>query len=530
MRIRRWLGKALERSTQIASLPLKTVERFVSRGIGLFHFKGGGTKDSWTRKVLLAPFRVLAFPFVLALGVMRSRKPSEILIVLPSLLMLGLLSLIGYRVLFSSDTIQRNYFLGARRAVTNNDLPLALRYFDRIAEKGEMSDQMNHDWAVVLNMSGEEKRADQLLTQIAPDDAEGLPIAHRTRAIRLAGLIEESESSPDQVALDQLHWHLQHAVSGPQTDQVWASYFIHREQPEEAIRYLNTAANEFPQLYFTLANLCEEIGREPERVAALSKARDRFSDTLNRDALNQSARMSLAKTFVELGKDDAAEKVIFTGMQIFKTPQWTRVASDFLVRRSRSNSAPIVKRYEMISRALAVDNQNRSVFDALVGLCRDLKPDDRKVLKSLLLEIVTGDLSSSLAHLCLASQYHEEGSVSEWKWHLQQSRFMDSQFELLASNLAMSFASRPTPDFDWALELIEDCIDTPSGNAEYRVRKAEILLLQGSVEEAVRELNATLESSNGPEKLIYERLSFAYRQIGDLNQARIYASKANEIE
>jgi tetratricopeptide (TPR) repeat protein len=240
--------------------------------------------------------------------------------------------------------------------------------------------------------------------------------------------------------------------------------------------------------------------------------------------------MSLAKTFVELGKDDAAEKVIFTGMQIFKTPQWTRVASDFLVRRSRSNSAPIVKRYEMISRALAVDNQNRSVFDALVGLCRDLKPDDRKVLKSLLLEIVTGDLSSSLAHLCLASQYHEEGSVSEWKWHLQQSRFMDSQFELLASNLAMSFASRPTPDFDWALELIEDCIDTPSGNAEYRVRKAEILLLQGSVEEAVRELNATLESSNGPEKLIYERLSFAYRQIGDLNQARIYASKANEIE
>jgi len=524
MQIRRWLRKALEKTTRIASVPFKILERIVSRGVGLFHFDGSGIKDGWLRWVLLAPFRVLAFPFVLALRLIRSNKPSEILIVLPSLLMIGLLSFIGYRVLFSADTIQRHYFLGA----TNDNLPLALQYFDRIAEQGDMSDQMNHDYAVVLNMSGEEKRADLLLAEIAPDGVEGLPIAHLTRAIKLAGLLEDS--SPDEAALDQLHWHLQHAVAGPQTDQVWANYFILRDQPEDAIRYLNTAANDFPQLYFALSQLCQEIGREPERIAALNKARDRFAEALNRDPLDQRARVLLTKALVELKDGDAAEKVIFTGLQIYKTPQWSRQASDFLIRRSRLDSVTIAERFELISRALAIDLQSKSVYDALADLSRDLKPADQKVLKSLLLDIVTGDSSSALAHLCLASQYRAEDTNPQWKWHLQQSRFMDNQFASWASGLAMSFAANPSPDFDWASVLIEECIAASPEDPVYRVRKAEILLQQERFEDSIVELNAILESSSGQEKLIYERLSFAYGQIGDLNQARIYARKADESE
>ena len=107
---------------------------------------------------------------------------------------------------------------------------------------------------------------------------------------------------------------------------------------------------------------------------------------------------------------------------------------------------------------------------------------------------------------------------------------MDTQFELLARNLAISFAGSQSPDFDWANVLVAECCKASPENRMNRIRKAEIMLLQELPENAIEELKTALQPGSGHDKLICERLSFAYSQIGDLTNAKIYAKKANEIE
>ncbi len=526
------IANAISKATEFATAPLRILANIFSLGIGLFHIGGDDAKanieEGRVKKLLLSPIRLAAFVFNGALATLRARKITEILVVLPSVLTLGLLLFIGYRVVFTSDTTERLYFLGARRAIEKQDLSLAKRYFERIAEQGNMSDEMTHDWAVVLRMSGEEKRASELLEQLAPEKTKGFSVAHRTQAVHLSNLIDES--SPDADALARLHWHLEHASPGPQTDQAWARYYICSNQPEEAIRYLNNAATMFPQLYFSLSEICLQLDRQSESIDALHKARDQFQEQLNRDSLDEASRLSLGKTLMELKNHDAAESVIFDGLQIFKTPGWVRTASDFLVWRSRQDLVSAPEKLELLLRALIIDQQNKSVFDALVELCRGDERTAQQQLKSQLLEIVTGESSTGLAHICLAFQYWQEENESDWKWHLQQARNMDTQFELLARNLAMSFAGSQSPDFDWANVLVAECCKASPENRMNRIRKAEIMLLQELPENAIEELKTALQPGSGHDKLICERLSFAYSQIGDLTNAKIYAKKANEIE
>jgi len=308
MRISRTLAKLLQTTVEWASLPLRGISHVTSRLIGLFHYQGVGNRgveESLFKKAIKLLLRVLLSPISIPLHLFRTRKPSELLVALPTIAMLGLIAFIGFRVVFSSDTTQRLYYLGARKAIANDNLALSQRYFERIDAHGDMSDQMTHDWAVVLNMNGKSERSTRLLNKISPNGESGFPAGHRTQAIRLVQEIQKGDGAPDANSLDELHWHLKHAIASTQTDQAWGQYYLFCDQPEEAVKYLSKAAVDFPQLYFSLADILNDLGRESEYVASLQNASERFQDLLKRDPLDQQARIALSNALDQRILDSA---------------------------------------------------------------------------------------------------------------------------------------------------------------------------------------------------------------------------------
>lgn len=534
MRIRQWLVETIERLSDIATYPLKFAGTLFNKGIGLFHHQevgdaGINEEKHWLKKLVTAPFFLLWFPVNVLKQKLRSKRLSEILVAVPALLMLAIIFVIGYRVVFASEQIQQLYYIGARKAISANNIDLAKKYFERIDETAELSDEMKHDSAIVLSMSGDQQKSGLLLEEIAPFGKKGLPAAHRSQAIRLAKQIVQS---PDNdLLIEQLNWHLKNAMPSAQTDRIWARYYVFRNEPAEAVRYLDSAAIEYPQLYFSLAELCEELGRDTERSVALMKAKERFKSMLELDPLDQTSRISLANVLLKIGQADEAQKVMLTGLQIFKTPDWRRAVSVFVMKCSTQDSVTMKQRFELTCRALSFDVENRLVYSQFVDLCRVSSPSEKSELKSMLFNTITGEQSSGLAHVCLAYYYWREKNDSEQQWHLQQAANLDDQFELIVGNMATSFATHATPDFDWAIALANKCIERSPDDSTNYLRRAEIMLFQERYTDAILELKGILKKSDvTQERVVYERLAYAYSELGDLDQARSYSKKAELVD
>jgi tetratricopeptide (TPR) repeat protein len=499
------------------------------RAIGFFRVSKDGDiegKEYQTRRLISLPFRILALPLTLTFRFVRNRQPAEILAILPLVVFLALLTFISYRVIFSSDTTQRLYYMGARRAVSQGDSKLAKRYFERITDYGNLSDAMKHDWATVLLLSGENQKATRIFDEIAPDGKEGFPLAHQSKAIQLVGQIDVENSKPDDQIWENIRWHLDHASPGAQLEQAWAKYFIGLDQPENAIVHLQSAAEEFPQLHFSLADLCDELDRSEDCNKALNAAKNRFGTMLRDDPLDQSSRVALTKALVELGQFDEAEKTVTVGFQIFGTSQWSRIASNFYVGRSQEVSLGARERFGHILRAVLFDGENPGVYDEIINFCTNLKDDYRK---DALFDIVTSESSNGLAHLCLAYIYRIEGNDADSTFHLNQSLDMEQRFGEIAGRLAVRVSSISKPNFEWSLILVNACKSKHPEDSQYSIRLAEVLLLQSRTEDAITELKATLNSANGRKRKTLELLSYAYQQLGDLNQARSFATQAGEL-
>ncbi len=263
--------------------------------------------------ILKLPILLIEAPFVLVRGLIRARR-TDLLIVLPPVLMIGFWGFVFYGVFKNSREIENRYRRGTQAALESNDLTLAKTYFSRIAAEQELTDRDRLNWAIILSGTGELERSQQILSELAPDDKPGYAPAHRMRALALASQLNNAK---DPLILRKLRAQLEFCGdSSPQINQAWAQYYLAIDQTDTALGHLQAAAETDPRFLILIANVSEQSGRRLRRDRALRQAEAAFGELVAKDPLDSKARVILANVQARLGNLAEAERTLKTGLKL----------------------------------------------------------------------------------------------------------------------------------------------------------------------------------------------------------------------
>ena len=530
-------GKALSQIERILTFPLKifALPRVL---LGLFHNRGVNVnenryrrKSSRRKRALLSvlgwPIKVVFFPAYLVRLAYLRRKQKDLLFFIPAVATFLLIVFVLYRVKYREGRIDNRYLSHARRYADVGNLEMAKKYISRVMDKDELPPAHVLSWAVILGLTGEKDRANQLLDEIAPDNELGYRPAHSVKAINLANEIGKNANSED---LDLLKHHLENSGRrDSEMHRAWAGYFVLSNQPAKALGHLEQAIYDFPDLLLVKAEIHKERGEEKSREEALKTARNKFRMLLAERPLDIGYRLVLASALMELGDNSETERILLQGYELNPEPSICRATSAYYLRLiNDSPDMTFERKLTIIKRAILIDPTNIEIH-LLLKRMLDVTEEDRSDLKKSLLSIATSENAEGLDHANLARVLWQEGNREEVDWNLGQAWRMATDFSKTADALAQSYIQGEIVDLDWAKILAENAIDKAPDGTYYHETLGSVLLLQENYEGAIRVLDEAVK--NGvDQKGIYEKLEIAHRATGNLQAAEKFHNETLRFE
>ena len=217
----------------------------------------------------MAPILIISAPFKL-LRILWEANRRDLLYGLPAVLMSFFLVFVFYRSYVGASKIDRRYRAAALRAVGDNNFQLAKTYFRRLVNRGNLDQNEQFQWAIILANSGEGERAANLINELAPDDQIGFQPAHEYKAVNISRTFGESK---DVTKLKKLVWHLQNSRdTSPEIHRAWATYHLGAEQYDNAVKALRKSADVNPEHFLMIARIYQQQGRNSERLSILGEA------------------------------------------------------------------------------------------------------------------------------------------------------------------------------------------------------------------------------------------------------------------
>ena len=543
MQIRNWtksasklIGQMLLYPARLLFLPLRLLYLFAS----LFHENGiNEGKLGWfasLRRLVTIPAKTTS---EFAQYIYKNGKAIELLYLIPGLAILGFFLFVGYQIRFNKGAIEQRYLSGARRSISNQRPDLAKKYFQRVVEKDNLSDNLVFNWAIILQMAGDSDQGNDMLAKIASDNSAGYTPAHQAIAIQLASEVQQSK--PEAALLNRLRWHLEN--SGEPTATIahaWATYHVAKNQPQLAIGHLEKAATQMPRLLIALAELCEKRGLSEKRTESLQKAKQVFSDRLLENPLDQDSRILLSSVLLKLNEPIAAEDNLLSGLRIYRNPQLESEICNFYVLRFDRASKDQTKvhdsaklsttqKFDMLRRSLLICPKHMSTYSRLASLTTAPDTESQSKLKSDFIAMVTGEHSSALAHACLGHLEAQAGNSNEAKWHLDQAWGFDEDFGKIASKLAKAFTFHAPVDIEWALVLARQSVTYSENQEDVRMVLAEIYLEKSDFN-AARDVLLWLLENGHQSTRIHELLTAAYRGLGEIEKSLHHAAQASATQ
>ncbi len=288
-----------------------------------YQFEGAAPKGLlpatgyWLKKILygivMLPVLLIKAPFTFLHGLAKANR-IDLLFVLPALAVLGFFAFVFYQVFANDDRIESRYRSGAYGAIADQDFKLAKTYFKRLSSDSKLGDYDQLNWAIVLANTGEAERADQAIDQLAPDDKPGYSPAHRLKALNLASKLGKTK---DPLTLRKLRFHLENCRDdSPDINRAWALYYLAVDQADEALKYLEVAAERNPEFLLMIANINQQKGREYQMEQAINQAEAAFRQRIVKDPLDAKSRIALANVLARQSKFDEAESTLLTGLKL----------------------------------------------------------------------------------------------------------------------------------------------------------------------------------------------------------------------
>ncbi len=512
--------------------------------LGLFHNTGVTLEDeakwmTWQQKlkhfvktVLWLPFRIAHSP-IQYFQRLRFQSLSNLLFILPALVMVVFFCFVFARVFAQANQIDARYRKGAKIALKNQDFSLAKTYFKRIMSTKELTSDQKFQYANILARTGEPERANQVFDELAPDDGLGYAPAHALKAI---GLSKISSQSKDPTLLKSLRWHLQQSklpsgYQSPEILQAWVTFHMASDDEDSAIKVLEKLAVTEPNSYLLVAQFHRSRGRESQRMETLKKAEAAYRELLKEDEFDNKSRVALANVLAQNSKFTEAEQLLNKGLRLQPDAFTKRSASDFYVMmhdRARLESDDIKTQINMLIRAMSFDSNYQPVYDRLMRLYLDNKDSDESdQVQEAFVNLVTSNEPTPMAHLAYSNFLWEEGEHKKAEFHLEQAYKLDSKYVIVLNNLAWMLAQGENPDLDRASELVKTAIQGNPKDGRFRDTYGDILLKQGKFREAASELELALSGASDLNS-VHQKLGVVYENLGMDDLARKHREQAKK--
>lgn len=472
---------------------------------------------------------------------------------LPAILVLAVYGVILIRSSWIQKSLPARYRVLAKAAIDNSQFELAQTYYERLNQLGgerEPVDDLN--LVVAKFRNGDFLGGQALLDRLAPDNGVGYSKAHRLKATRLIaalsnanrnqGLLAQAAADPqvNQPGWELVQLHLKRSGMDQPVElaDLWTVYYFAAGKQKEAIAQQIRASELKPERWLATARLCARLNDESGRKLANDRAAEYFLGKIKENPFDHSARIDLARAYVDTQKLQEAGSLLLEGVKIaaadtsVQAMAMRRAASDFLLLRidfiTGQSADDLSKKQALVAKAIELDSNNSQAYKKMLELCESTDaPENRQVMIGLLERQVAEGVSIPFAHFALGTAKWIDGNHDEALWHTERALELEPNLSDIANNLAWLSAQGDSPDLQRSLKLIESAIKKRPGDFRYRDTRGVILMKLQRWEEALTDFETILPRTVGDERReLHTRLATIYQQLGKDGMAKIHEQQA----
>ncbi|MEC8554936.1 MAG: tetratricopeptide repeat protein [Planctomycetota bacterium] len=401
--------------------------------------------------------------------------------------------------------------------------------------------------AASLAQRGADAEANEILDELAPDDGEGLPMAHSFVALRM---IQDSTQQELRENLPLILHHLEQARKQDRlplellkagSDLYWAAANI-RIDPESQLGYrqaslklLTSAASSDPTLNLELARRARILGNRVVGNSAVSNATAVFEKMLSENPQDMLARLNLAECKSMADKIEEAEKLLLDAPE--RTDAISRGLSElYRYRFLQSMTTPDMimdVNIQLLDRAYSYDPTNPKIGEEIAKLIRFSGPQVSDEMFDKLRDLVNRGTATGITHRWLAEAYLVQRQLQLALPHLKQVVTKLPLDHQSLNNLAYVTSALDPEKNDEAIKLCERAIQIAVGaktpNGDYFDTYGTLLMKGNDVERAITAYETAIQLL--PMRVDFRRrVANAYRKLGDEKMAESQEKFITQIE
>ncbi len=474
-----------------------------------------------------ALFGILLFPLLFIFR-LTSDARKDLLWCLPAIIAGFCIAMLAISTIAQGERIQQRYRMNAATAIRNGEFERALVFSQRVlTESGEVNEADQLRLAMCLIQTGETTLATQIIDDLAPDDRQGYPPAHRLKALNLTLAVEKTKN----LALaESLRFHLSNSddTKSEAIQTAFAVYYMVTQQVDRAIQFLESAAEANPMHYHTIASIYGERNEEVRKIDALRRAKICYEDLLTDDPASETNRIALAKTLTRLELYPEAEKLLLEGLDINSTDQMKRSLAEYCLLR-HDLSDDFDEKLLYLQRSIDFDINFLPAYQALFRQFK-LRLADASDKADQLEDVLRANLASgnntALSHFAMSNIKSKRGEKKLALFHIEKAFQLDPRFAVVANNLAWILANdEENKDLERAYELSKDVVEHFPRNPLFRDTYATVLMEQEKYQEALVEFEKALATIKG-KKNVHTKLAFIYGELGMVDMKEVHLRKA----
>jgi tetratricopeptide (TPR) repeat protein len=509
---------------------------------------------SWFTRVITAPLRWLTRASHtigdFMVGWVWTRQYRHLLFGIPAILLVMPLAYCAVRLPFYTPQAKaRHYRRAANEALAAADYNSAELYFRKLAQLGDVHEQVTWRAALLAEEQGELDEAYRQMRQIAPLNEPGMPEAHLWIAQRITFGDLESDNPQAQELIEQ---HVRHAMARQSAEPIMnvllARVYFSTGRLEEAESLLDkTRLTDLPwRARVGAADLYAQLGQLERGRALASGAVAHFNDQQLAGAeLTVDDYLSWAAAVELEGHTGEAVEVLFTALEAKESD-----AGDEATTTSEADAAS-QRLHEAIADLGMAHFDNYPVrstkdWDARLQLLERLLPvlpDPEPALQRLVQLTMLPEVSERAEGALQIQQQAGplpaavektrgdvaiiKGDLDEAREHYQLAVDRDPNTHSALNNLAYLMANREPIDLQQAMTLADRAVELEPENPHYLETRGQILIQLGRWPDAVADLTIALNGMP-TKREIHTSLARAYEELGEHETARLHAAQAGE--
>jgi len=436
----------------------------------------------------------------------------------------------------TSSADQRIHTLTSAQSVLNRgDFERASLLFRRALIMEPNRRDALYGLAQTAQKSGDEPRYLELIYQLAEGHDEIAAKSNLEIVELLSKKKEEIDDRQRQEMIDRLEQVVAIQPGNIDARLRLGETYIALKQWKTALIHVQAAAYAKPVFYIRLAQLHLQAGNEDLANRSATAAADYFQKQLQQrpddvqGRLGYSIALSLLKQFPQ-ALNVLREGLLFGESQGLKS-QFARTCVVWALDTEKNGDDSRV--LFLLQEALKADPNNAEALGLLFRLSKQISEAGEQARIQLQERLARGD-APGVIHLLLGTSAAAQGDMESAERHLKRALALSPQSAKILNNLAWILSHQPEPDYEHALQFVNQALSIAPEFAEARETRGQILVVLQRWSEALTDLEFALPIYTARESLkplvpsVHQALATCYENLGEEAMAKRHKSLVDE--